>query len=61
MCDTCGCNITHGNESLIKPGGKLAKTESGKEAVSVLNAAMCSRASVSVVMRSVRSCRFTQT
>ena len=37
MCDTCGCNITHGNESLIKPGGKLAKTESGKEAVSVLH------------------------
>lgn len=37
MCDTCGCNITHGNESLIKPGGKLARTESGKEAVSVLH------------------------
>ncbi|MBE9564850.1 MAG: hydrogenase nickel incorporation protein HypB, partial [Proteobacteria bacterium] len=37
MCDTCGCNITHGNESLIKPGGKLQKTESGKEAVSVLH------------------------
>jgi hydrogenase nickel incorporation protein HypB len=37
MCDTCGCNITHGNESLIKPGGKLEKTESGKEAVTVLH------------------------
>ncbi len=37
MCDTCGCNITHGNESLIKPGGKLARTESGKEAVTVLH------------------------
>lgn len=37
MCDTCGCNITHGNESLIRPGGKLHKTESGKEAVSVLH------------------------
>jgi hydrogenase nickel incorporation protein HypB len=37
MCDTCGCNITHGNESLIKPGGKLQKTESGKEAVTVLH------------------------
>jgi len=37
MCDTCGCNITHGNESLIRPGGKLARTESGKEAVSVLH------------------------
>jgi len=37
MCDTCGCNITHGNEGLIRPGGKLQKTESGKEAVSVLH------------------------
>ena len=37
MCDTCGCNVTHGNESLIRPGGKLAKTESGKEAVTVLH------------------------
>lgn len=37
MCDTCGCNITHGNENLIKPGGKLEKTESGKEAVTVLH------------------------
>jgi hydrogenase nickel incorporation protein HypB len=37
MCDTCGCNITHGNESLIRPGGKLEKTESGREAVSVLH------------------------
>lgn len=37
MCDTCGCNITHGNEKLIRPGGKLAKTETGKEAVTVLH------------------------
>ena len=37
MCDTCGCNITHGNENLIRPGGKLARTESGKEAVTVLH------------------------
>jgi len=37
MCDTCGCNITHGNESFIKPDGRYAKTESGKEAVSVLH------------------------
>lgn len=37
MCDTCGCNITHGNEDLIRPGGKLEKTESGKEAVTVLH------------------------
>jgi len=37
MCDTCGCNITHGNEGLIRPGGKLHKTESGREAVTVLH------------------------
>ena len=37
MCDTCGCNITHGNENLIKPGGKLEKTESGREAITVLH------------------------
>jgi len=37
MCDTCGCNITHGNEDLIRPGGKLQKTGSGKEAVTVLH------------------------
>lgn len=37
MCDTCGCNITHGNESLIRPGGKLARTESGRESISVLH------------------------
>ncbi len=36
MCDTCGCNITHGNEHLIQPGGKHARTESGNTAVSVL-------------------------
>jgi len=37
MCDTCGCNITHGNEHLIAPGGKLAKTSSGHEAIDVLH------------------------
>ncbi len=37
MCDTCGCNITPGNEGLIRPGGKLHKTESGREAVTVLH------------------------
>lgn len=37
MCDTCGCNITYGNEGLIKPGGRLEKTESGREAVTVLH------------------------
>ncbi len=36
MCDTCGCNVTHGNEHLLAEGGKLAKTASGSEAVDVL-------------------------
>ena len=36
MCDTCGCNITHGNQHLIAPGGKLQKTERGSEAIGVL-------------------------
>jgi hydrogenase nickel incorporation protein HypB len=36
MCDTCGCNITDGNRHLIEGDGKLAHTESGREAVSVL-------------------------
>ena len=36
MCDTCGCNITDGNRHLIEPGGKLAKTGQGGEAVTVL-------------------------
>ena len=37
MCDTCGCNVTHGNEHLIRPGGKLETTDSGHEAVTVLH------------------------
>ena len=37
MCDTCGCNITEGNQHLISAGGKLEKTESGREAVTVLH------------------------
>lgn len=37
MCDTCGCNITPGNEHLISHGGKLEKTDSGREAVTVLH------------------------
>jgi len=37
MCDTCGCNITPGNEHLISKGGKLEKTESGREAITVLH------------------------
>lgn len=36
MCDTCGCNITHGNEHLVEAGGKLAVTAEGNEAVTVL-------------------------
>lgn len=37
MCDTCGCNITPGNEHLIKPGGKLGQTGDGREAITVLH------------------------
>jgi len=36
MCDTCGCNVTHANQHLIAPGGKLHKTGQGSEALSVL-------------------------
>lgn len=36
MCDTCGCNITHGNAHLVTNDGKLAQTEDGKSAVTVL-------------------------
>jgi hydrogenase nickel incorporation protein HypB len=36
MCDTCGCNITPGNEHLITTGGKLEKTDGGREAITVL-------------------------
>lgn len=36
MCDTCGCNVTPGNRHLVTGDGKLAKTESGYEAVTVL-------------------------
>jgi hydrogenase nickel incorporation protein HypB len=36
MCDTCGCNVTHGNEHLVAQGGALAHTSSGKESVEVL-------------------------
>jgi len=37
MCDTCGCNITEGNKHLISPGGKLEKTDTGREAITVLH------------------------
>ena len=36
MCDTCGCNITHGNEHLIQASGKHSHTHSGRESVEVL-------------------------
>ena len=36
MCDTCGCNVTPGNEHLVAAGGHLAKTTSGSESVEVL-------------------------
>ncbi len=36
MCDTCGCNITPGNEHLVSNDGKLARTPDGKKAVTVL-------------------------
>jgi hydrogenase nickel incorporation protein HypB len=36
MCDTCGCNVTQGNQHLIREGGKHAHTADGKVAVEVL-------------------------
>jgi len=36
MCDTCGCNVTHGNEHLVAAGGPLAKTSRGSESIEVL-------------------------
>jgi hydrogenase nickel incorporation protein HypB len=36
MCDTCGCNITPGNQYLIKEGGKLSLASNGKTSISVL-------------------------
>ena len=36
MCDTCGCNVTPGNEHLVRAEGKYARTDDGKAAVSVL-------------------------
>jgi len=37
MCDTCGCNITPANKHLISSGGRLEKTDSGREAITVLH------------------------
>ena len=36
MCDTCGCNVTPGNKHLIMGNGHLAKTNDGKNAITVL-------------------------
>ena len=36
MCDTCGCNITPGNEHLLSEHGHLHTTKSGRESVEVL-------------------------
>lgn len=36
MCDTCGCNITPGNEHLLATGGHFATTSAGHESVEVL-------------------------
>jgi hydrogenase nickel incorporation protein HypB len=36
MCETCGCNITPGNEHLVRPDGKHGRTEDGRAAVTVL-------------------------
>ncbi|MEZ5541311.1 MAG: hydrogenase nickel incorporation protein HypB [Pseudomonadota bacterium] len=36
MCNTCGCNVTHGNAHLLAPGGKFEKTPAGHESVTVL-------------------------
>ena len=36
MCDTCGCNVTHGNRHLLAAGGELSRTVSGAESVTVL-------------------------
>jgi hydrogenase nickel incorporation protein HypB len=37
MCETCGCNITPGNEHLVRADGKHARTEDGRAAVTVLS------------------------
>lgn len=36
MCNTCGCNVTPGNEHLVRAGGELAVTGAGSESVEVL-------------------------
>lgn len=36
MCDTCGCNVTHGNAHLVTNDGKYSRTEDGRESVVLL-------------------------
>lgn len=36
MCDTCGCNVTPGNEHLVARGGHLSHTSHGNESIEVL-------------------------
>jgi hydrogenase nickel incorporation protein HypB len=36
MCETCGCNITPGNEHLVRADGKHARSADGRAAVEVL-------------------------
>ncbi|MDH4073761.1 MAG: hydrogenase accessory protein HypB, partial [Gammaproteobacteria bacterium] len=36
MCETCGCNVTHGNEHLVAAGGRFAQTANGNDSVEVL-------------------------
>jgi hydrogenase nickel incorporation protein HypB len=36
MCETCGCNITPGNEHLVRANGKHGTTADGRAAVEVL-------------------------
>jgi hydrogenase nickel incorporation protein HypB len=36
MCDTCGCNITKGNQHLLTGDGKFSRVQEGTTAVSVL-------------------------
>lgn len=36
MCDTCGCNVTHGNAHLLTGEGRLARGPDGRASVSVL-------------------------
>ncbi|MBO1273493.1 hydrogenase nickel incorporation protein HypB [Shewanella sp. 4t3-1-2LB] len=36
MCNTCGCNITHGNSHLLAPNGKYAVTDDGQNSIAVI-------------------------